>query len=98
MSTLEALILPILMHGLTPDGLDAIEDALDCIALILYYSPKGQRISPNMWKLFPQLMYVICGPDDDPEGGFAFEYLGQISVAIQNYIAKDPQSFLMIGD
>jgi len=25
------------MHCLTPDGLDAIEDGLDCIAIILYY-------------------------------------------------------------
>lgn len=34
---LEDIILPILMHGLTPDGMDAIEDALDCIALLIYY-------------------------------------------------------------
>ena len=86
------------MHGLTPDGLDAIEDVLDCIALLLYYNEKDKPISPNLWKLYPQLMYVICGGENDPEGGFAFEYLGQISVSIQNFIAKDPQSFLTQGD
>jgi hypothetical protein len=43
---LENIIYPILMHSLTPDGLDAIEDGLDCIALILYH---GQAISPQMW-------------------------------------------------
>jgi len=40
------------MHGLTPDGLDAIEDVLDCIALIVYHGPDG-RIGQKMWKLYP---------------------------------------------
>jgi hypothetical protein len=40
------------MHGLTPDGLDAIEDGLDCIALLIYHGAVG-RIGPEMWKLFP---------------------------------------------
>ena len=35
---LEEIIFPILMHSLTLDGLDAIEDGLDCIALFVYYS------------------------------------------------------------
>lgn len=37
LSKLQQVIYPILMHCLTPDGLDAIEDGLDCIAIILYY-------------------------------------------------------------
>src|SRR3569833_1446201 len=81
------------MHGLTQDGMEAIEDALDCIALLTYYSKNGS-ISQSMWNLFPQLLYVICGDDNDPEGGFAFEYLAQIAVSVQNFIAKDPVTFL----
>ena len=61
--------------------MDAIEDSLDCIALLIYYSKQSQ-ISANMWTLFPQLLYVICGDENDPEGGFAFEYLAQISVSL----------------
>lgn len=34
---IEGIVYPILMHSLTSDGLDAIEDGLDCIALILYH-------------------------------------------------------------
>lgn len=49
---IQQLVFPILMHGLTPDGLDAIEDGLDCIALLIYNSEQG-RLSPDMWKLFP---------------------------------------------
>jgi hypothetical protein len=41
-----------LMYSLTPDGLDSIEDALDCITMILYHGPNGQ-VSQRMWKLFP---------------------------------------------
>ncbi len=81
------------MHGLTPDGMDAIEDALDCIALLVYYGQSGS-ISASMWKLFPQLLYVICGDESDPEGGYAFEYLAQIAVSLQNYISKDPITFM----
>ena len=40
------------MHGITPDGMDAIEDVLDCIALIVYHGDAG-RITPRMWRLFP---------------------------------------------
>jgi hypothetical protein len=61
--------------------MDAIEDALDCIALLLYYGPQG-TISLSMWKLFPQLLFVICGDENDPEGGYAFEYLAQIAVSL----------------
>lgn len=37
LAQLEERIFPILMHGLTQDGMDAIEDALDCVVLLLYY-------------------------------------------------------------
>ena len=40
----------------------------------------------------------MCGEENDPEGGYGFEYLAQIAVSIQNYIAKDPQTFLSLGE
>lgn len=50
-----------------------------------------------MWKIFPQLLYIVSG-DEDPDGGYGFEYLSQIAVSIQNYIAKDPVKFLQVGE
>lgn len=94
---LQTVIMPIMMHALTPDGLDAIEDGLDCIALLLYYGPKGQ-IAEEMWRLFPQMLFIVGGKEDDVDGGFAFEYLNLVSVCIQNYIAKDPATFLSVGN
>jgi hypothetical protein len=38
---IESIAMPMLMYALTPDGLDAIEDSLDCIAMILYHGPDG---------------------------------------------------------
>jgi hypothetical protein len=51
-----------------------------------------------MWKLFPQLLFLVCGDDRDPEGGYGFEYISQIAVSIQNFISKDPKTFLTIGE
>ena len=99
LKALQDIIYPILMHGLTPDGLDAIEDGLDCIALLIYHTCDNGAgmVSPEMWKLFPQMLYIVGGKDDDVDGGFAFEYLPQVAVAVQNYISKDPQTFLSVG-
>jgi len=88
---LQSVIYPILMHGLTPDGLDAIEDCLDCIALILYY---GNQVTPEMWKLYPHMLHIVAGNDTDIDGGFGHEYLTQVVTCTQNYIAKDPVTFL----
>jgi len=79
------------MHGLTPDGLDAIEDGLDCMAIIMYY---GKAISPEMWKLYPQMLYIVAGKPDDIDGGFGHEYLGPVVTCIQNFISKDITTFL----
>lgn len=88
---LQSVIYPLLMHGLTPDGLDAIEDVLDCIAIIIYY---GNVVNADMWRLYPQMLYIAAGNDNDIDGGYGHEYLSQITTCVQNYIAKDPKTFL----
>ena len=77
------------MYSLTPDGLDSIEDALDCVTMILYHGPDG-KVSQRMWKLFPQLLFLVCGDEKDPDCGYGFEYISQIAVSLQNFISKDP--------
>jgi hypothetical protein len=86
------------MHGLTPEGMDVVEDCLMCINMIIYYgTPKGYSIAPEMWKLLPQLMYMVAGQDNDIDGGYGFEFLGASSICIQNYIAKDSKTLLTTG-
>ncbi len=69
---LQSVIYPLLMHGLTPDGLDAIEDVLDCIAIIIYY---GNVVNADMWRLFPYMLHIAAGNDNDIDGGYGHEYL-----------------------
>jgi len=38
--TVENIIYPCLLHSLTADGLDSIEEGIDCITLILYHGYK----------------------------------------------------------
>ncbi len=47
---IEEIALPMFMFGLTPDGMDSIEDALNCITMILYH---GLHVSERMWKVYP---------------------------------------------
>ena len=45
------------MHSLSMDGLDAIEDGIDMISVIIYHGTTQEApISAEMWKLFPQLL------------------------------------------
>jgi hypothetical protein len=35
-----------------------------------------------MWRLFPQLLYITAGKEDDVDGGFAYEYLAPVITCI----------------
>ena len=95
---MEDIIYPCLLHSLTADGLDSIEEGIECIIMMIYHSYKDRPISQNMWKLFPQLLYVCAGEDGDMEGGYGFEYITQITVAVKNYVSRDPKGMTMIGE
>ena len=44
------------------------------------------------------MLYMVAGNADDVDGGFAHEYLGQVSVCLQNFVSKDPTTFMSIGE
>ena len=104
LKVVEKIIYPCLLHSLTADGLDSIEEGIDCITLILYHGyqrPKAgaqvaapQGVSTEMWTLYPQLLYVCAGADGDEDGGFGFEYVTPIVIALKNYISQDPAGML----
>ena len=86
------------MHSLTPDGLDAIEEGLDIINAILYHGTSPEApISPEMWKLLPQMLHITVGNEDDIDGGFCFEYLTTVTTATQNYITKGQNTMMTTG-
>jgi len=55
--------------------LDAIEEGIDCITIILYHAYKSRPISQALWKLYPQLLYVCAGSEKEKAGGFGIEYV-----------------------
>ena len=82
LSQVEPIIYPCLFHSISIDGLDSIEEGLDCITMITYFGYKSRPISPNLWKIFPQLLYVCVGSDGDMEGGMGFEFVTPICNAL----------------
>lgn len=97
LAQIEQVMYPCLLHSLTADGLDSIEEGIDCINLCVHHGYKDKPISQEMWKIFPQLLYVCAGNDDEEDGGYGFEFVNQICVAIKNYIARDPEGMLKVG-
>ena len=43
------------------------------------------------------MLYKVGGNPGDVDGGFAFEYLNNVATCIQNFIAKDPITFLQVS-
>jgi len=94
---LRTIMYPILMHGLTPDGLDNIEEVIDMIVMFVFYcSEPGQPIPAEMWRLYSGLLSIIAGGEVDPEGGYAMEYIERAVFAFINFIAKDPTTFTQL--
>jgi len=44
------------------------------------------------------MLYITAGKEGDVDGGFAFEQLSQVVVAVENFVQKDPETFLSIGE
>jgi len=70
---LQNILMECLIHSISKDGLDSIEEGIDCISLLIYHGHEsvnenvpmtGTRISPALWKLYPQLLYVCSGDDE----------------------------------
>ena len=77
------IIYPIMMHSLTPDGLDVIDEGLDCINIFIYHGCDRQsRVPAELWKLLPQIIYITGGNDNDVDGGFAMEFLAQGAIIV----------------
>ena len=98
MHKVEEVIYPVLLHSLTVDGLDAIEEGIDCLTIILCNGYKKSQVSANLWKLYPQLLYVCAGTEGETEGGFGLEYVNQVVVTLKNYISRDPEGMLRVGE
>ena len=70
------IIYPILAHSLTEDGLDVIDEGLDCINILIYNAyDQETRVPVELWKLLPRMIFITAGNDNDVDGGFCLEQL-----------------------
>lgn len=84
---IEEEIYPSILFCLTPDGLDYIEDSIDCAILLVYHR---KFISEKMWKLFFHMFKIIIGTprdDEDCDGGYGFEFIPIMLSFFQNCIS-----------
>lgn len=50
---IEDIIFPMVVKTLTPDGLECLDEGLQCFTIIMYYT---KQVSEKMWSLFPHLL------------------------------------------
>jgi hypothetical protein len=80
------------------NGLDSIEESIDCIVLLIQNIYKDKSISDGLWKLYPQLIAICYGQEGEEDGGFGQEYTSQIVTALKNFISTDPDGMLKVGE
>ena len=69
---LEDEVYPVLLHTMTPGGIEHFEDAIDMPIVMVSYQ---QEVSPKMWSLFEKYLSLVVGDPDSEEGGMLFEFI-----------------------
>lgn len=64
LAKLEQIIYPVLENCLSDQGLECMEEGVDCISLLVYYQGGlNGHVSKPLWKLLPSLLYSVTGHD-----------------------------------
>lgn len=84
---METLLFPIFDQFLCELGMDILEELLELITYITYYSPS---ISPRMWSLYPRILEIM------PVWGL--DFFQDFVPVIDNYISRGLQVFVHSTD
>lgn len=84
---METLLFPIFDQCLSEFGMDVIEEQLELMTYITYYSPS---ISQRMWSLYPRILEIM------PSWGS--DFFQEFVPVIDNYISRGQQVFLHSTD
>lgn len=97
---LETACYPILDKIFTPNGLDYMEDALDMLTYLTFYTP--EPLTLGLWKYFDLMHQSVCG-GQLPGGfalsgslaeGWAVDYTENMLNVMDNYISRGTSRFL----
>mmetsp|Transcript_36591 Transcript_36591/g.59153 ORF Transcript_36591/g.59153 Transcript_36591/m.59153 type:complete len:1025 (+) Transcript_36591:45-3119(+) len=80
---LETILLPLLRRMLCYDAFDYIEEALEILTYVTFFSP---AISPQLWSLVPHIFQAF----DE----WAFDYMEQMLRPLDNFISRDTDTFV----
>jgi len=80
---MEPALLPLITRCLKKDAQDHLEDVLEVLSYLTYYSPE---ISPALWSVFPKLHECFHVWADD--------YVNSFLTPIDNYISRSTEVFL----
>lgn len=83
LAEMETLLFPILEQCLCEEGMDIIEELLEIITYITYYSPS---ISQRMWSLYPRILDIM------PTWGT--DFFQDFVPVIDNYISRGLHVFI----
>lgn len=92
---IQNIMYPCLEHSLSQDGIASLEEGIECINLFLCRGYTDRPLSKEMWALYPYLLWICAGGDDDNDGGYGFEYLNEVCEVIKNYISRDVEGMML---
>jgi hypothetical protein len=98
-TSLESACYPILDKIITPNGIDYMEEALDMLTYLTFYT--AEPLSAGMWKYFDLLHQSVCGgqlPGFPVTGslaeGWAVDYAENMLNVMDNFISRGTQTFI----
>jgi hypothetical protein len=75
--------------------MECIEDAIQCVNLLVFHEvPKNQSIPNDMWHFLTLMMDMVHGDEGSIDPGWAYEYYAYVVEVIENFASKDPRTFL----
>jgi len=98
LNKIEPIILSIINLSMAPQEMYILENGIELLLKLTAYTPK---ISPEIWKFYEPLMDICVGtPKESSEkknvkknGNWGYDNIRDITVIMQNYIAKDFDTF-----
>lgn len=87
LAEMENILFPIFTRFMSEDGMDVIEEVLEMITYITYYSP---HISEKMWTLYPRILMSM--------ETWGTDFFSDFVPVIDNYISRGVQVFLQMRD
>ena len=83
-----------LVHSVTAEGFDTIEEGIECIEIIIGEAYKGEPIPPHFWDLYTK----VLNSQNNSESNFIdSEYVNAVVDLLVTFIYSDPKGMLNVS-